>query len=458
MAETVLLVDDDPVCLKAVAAMLRREGYKVHLSSSAEQALTALNTIRPDLMLVDLQLPGINGLELTRRVRAKQGVNSVIIVALTASDSSATEARAFEAGCNGFIAKSMDERSLVRRVRALIDRETQGSMPAEQPAILQARPAAQSAGVEDARGAFLAEGARQLRRLLEFAGTRQETEAMAPVFQQWAETAGELGYTEIAGKARAAETLLGRMTWTHAELGEALTELMQAFATPKEVSEAAIPDSVVQVLSGKRVALLGFADEEANKLCAAFEKALARPHLFSASEHSDSDAVRNCGIVIVHVRPQTLHSEWLMPGNVLPPELALVLVGTREHLEMLGGLVSSQACECLNDGWQPEELVTRLSAVISGAAETRQPETAEAASKSAEVAPAPGTRPDDSRAWASLTDEQLEICLEDFGYLSLFGEAQFRPLNALTRDQMAAECDHRGRLDIADRFRLRYRA
>ncbi|HEX7423785.1 MAG TPA: response regulator [Terriglobales bacterium] len=83
--ETILVVDDAPVNLKLAAAVLRSEGYKVRLACSAEEALMTLRTMVPDLLLVDLQLPGMNGLELTRRLRQDARTREMLIVALTAS-------------------------------------------------------------------------------------------------------------------------------------------------------------------------------------------------------------------------------------------------------------------------------------------------------------------------------------------------------------------------------------
>ena len=83
--ETIIVVDDAPVNLRLAAAVLHSEGYKVHLACSAEEALMTLRTMVPDLLLVDLQLPGMNGLELTRRLRQDARTREMLIVALTAS-------------------------------------------------------------------------------------------------------------------------------------------------------------------------------------------------------------------------------------------------------------------------------------------------------------------------------------------------------------------------------------
>ena len=83
--ETILVVDDAPVNLKLAAAVLRSEYYKVHLASSAEEALVTLRTMLPDLLLLDLQLPGMNGLELAQLLRQDSRTRTMLIVALTAT-------------------------------------------------------------------------------------------------------------------------------------------------------------------------------------------------------------------------------------------------------------------------------------------------------------------------------------------------------------------------------------
>src|ERR1039458_4600958 len=110
--ETIVVVDDAPVNLRLAAAVLRSEGYKVHLASSAEEALMMLRSMVPDLLLGDIQLPRMNGLELTRRLGQHPRTRDMLIVALTASVMASAQQQAFDAGCDGFIGKPIDTRSL----------------------------------------------------------------------------------------------------------------------------------------------------------------------------------------------------------------------------------------------------------------------------------------------------------------------------------------------------------
>src|ERR1017187_1379838 len=119
--ETVLIVDDAPVNLKLTGILLRKEGYKVHTAADAEEALKLLRDFRPDLMLVDIQMPGMDGLELTRRIKRNPLTRDIVVVALTACAMKEDEQKALAAGCSGFITKPIDTHTLGNRVRQHLD-------------------------------------------------------------------------------------------------------------------------------------------------------------------------------------------------------------------------------------------------------------------------------------------------------------------------------------------------
>src|ERR1035437_8764850 len=126
--ETIIVVDDAPVNLKLAAAVLRREGYKVYLACNAEESLMMLRTMVPDLPLGDIQLPGMSGCELTRRLRQDPRTREMLIVVFTASTMADAQQQAFDAGCDGFIAKPIDIRSLGQRLRSFLDGQS-GAAP-----------------------------------------------------------------------------------------------------------------------------------------------------------------------------------------------------------------------------------------------------------------------------------------------------------------------------------------
>jgi CheY-like chemotaxis protein len=376
-SETILVVDDSAVNLKLAAAVLRGDGYRVLLASNAEQALMMLRTTLPDLVLVDIQLPGMSGLDLTRHLRQEARTRELLVVALTASVAQGCEQQAYEAGCDGFISKPIDTRMLGPRLRSFMEGAVPGDGTPGEPATAPESgveegglPAGLSlAGPEMAslRRSFLNDGLRQVRRMLEFAGSEMDSGVAARQFHQWIGSAGALGYMEIAEQARAAEGLVARPGWTKTDLRQSLSGLASAFATPREAADTPIPRAIAQELERKRIALVGFADEEAERICVACEKVGALPRLFPIGEPSDSDALRDCGVVMVHVREETRDMVWLQPE--FSGRHRLVLVGGRDDLLALPGAVQTRACEFLIDGWQPEEVVLRLSFALARSAD-----------------------------------------------------------------------------------------
>jgi CheY-like chemotaxis protein len=113
---TILVVDDHPTNLKLCKVMLSVDGYEVHTAADAEEALVMLDSVHPGLILMDLQLPGLDGLELTQRLKADPATRDIVVVALTAYAMQDDEQKALEAGCDGYLAKPIDTRLLAATV------------------------------------------------------------------------------------------------------------------------------------------------------------------------------------------------------------------------------------------------------------------------------------------------------------------------------------------------------
>ena len=110
--DTILIVDDNPVNMKLIRILLTGEGYDVRIAADAKEALEVITTVHPSLILMDIQLPGIDGLELTRRLKAEPTTRDITIVGLTAYAMKGDEERILAAGCDGYIAKPIDTRTL----------------------------------------------------------------------------------------------------------------------------------------------------------------------------------------------------------------------------------------------------------------------------------------------------------------------------------------------------------
>jgi len=114
--ESILIVDDNAQNLKLARVILAGEGYLVKTAVDAEEALTILESFVPRLILTDLQLPGMDGLELTRQIKAHPTRRSMIVIAITAYAMKGDDERAFAAGCDGYISKPIDIEALPRIV------------------------------------------------------------------------------------------------------------------------------------------------------------------------------------------------------------------------------------------------------------------------------------------------------------------------------------------------------
>src|SRR5579872_2074470 len=120
-AESILVVDDNIDNLDLSKILLECEGWEVRVAEDAQAALHMLETYHPRLILMDVQLPGMDGLELTRRLRAQPAFEDVIIVALTAYAMRGDEENARSSGCNGYITKPIDTRTFAATVREYLE-------------------------------------------------------------------------------------------------------------------------------------------------------------------------------------------------------------------------------------------------------------------------------------------------------------------------------------------------
>jgi len=120
--QPVLLVDDNPQNLRLAGFLLRSAGWVVHTAESAERALDLLASVQFSLALVDIQLPGMDGLELTRRIRSTPACAGLPVVALTAYAMRGDEERMRAAGCDGYISKPIDTRNFAAQVSAYRER------------------------------------------------------------------------------------------------------------------------------------------------------------------------------------------------------------------------------------------------------------------------------------------------------------------------------------------------
>ena len=244
-SETILIVEDSPVSLKLTAAVLRGEGYKVHIASNAEQALSTLRTLKPHLMLVDIQLPGMSGLELTRQVKQDAHLNQLIVVALTACAAEGDKQRARDVGFDGYLTKPIDAPTLVTRVFEYLNPQRSASpapvaiaTPAAEPEPL---PQPDSFGfpeseMEDLQRSFVVDGAVKSRHLVTSLDSEFDASTAGRLVHQWIGTAGLLGFTAISKLSREVENQLRTPPWSVHQLRVSLDNLSRAFAELEAVT------------------------------------------------------------------------------------------------------------------------------------------------------------------------------------------------------------------------------
>ena len=123
MARTILVVDDEPTLREALVDALEADGFRVVAAADGREALTSFRAERPDLVLLDLMLPELSGIEVCRIIRAESGVP---IVMLTAKDSELDKVVGLELGADDYVTKPFSLRELTARIRALFRRSDAG--------------------------------------------------------------------------------------------------------------------------------------------------------------------------------------------------------------------------------------------------------------------------------------------------------------------------------------------
>ena len=120
MGRRVLVVDDHPMSLELVTALLEQEGYQVLAAASGEVGLHLTAAEAPDLILMDLQLPGMTGYEAIRRLKADPATAAIPVLALTGSAMRGDDLKVREAGADGYLTKPLDARAFRETLRRIL--------------------------------------------------------------------------------------------------------------------------------------------------------------------------------------------------------------------------------------------------------------------------------------------------------------------------------------------------
>jgi CheY-like chemotaxis protein len=122
----ILLIEDNAVNRRLAQFLLKSQGYEVWEVTSAPEAFETLKERRPDLILMDVQLPGMDGLTATRQLKADPGTRDIPVLAVTSYAMKGDEAKALAAGCSGYVTKPIDKTLFLQAVAEALGRGGEG--------------------------------------------------------------------------------------------------------------------------------------------------------------------------------------------------------------------------------------------------------------------------------------------------------------------------------------------
>lgn len=118
--EKILLVEDNPVNRRLAVFLLRSQGYQVLEAATAQEAFAILASEGPHLIVMDIQLPGMDGLEATKKLKEQPGTAHIPVLAVTSYAMKGDREKALAAGCAGYITKPIDKNTFIQEVAALL--------------------------------------------------------------------------------------------------------------------------------------------------------------------------------------------------------------------------------------------------------------------------------------------------------------------------------------------------
>jgi two-component system, cell cycle response regulator DivK len=355
--KSILIVDDDQMSVLLVRAVLSGEEYDLRSAFNADEALNILDTFRPSLILMDIQLPGKSGLDLTRQLRAKPELNDASIVALTGYGGKDVEQNCLNAGCDGNIVKPIDTSTFPATIHSFIEKKSRAG-PRVQGDVRDL--------LRSLRNNFITESLAELTELVspEFQADRSR---LLRVLHRWSGIAGTLGMPGVTSQARKTEGLVE--SGEHVDVPtvrKALREL-QAMITEAAAApafELALPVEIVKALSGKRIALAGFSEGEARRIAQVLDRAESFTLVIEGPAQGLSTAmVERFDIIILNMGSAagSTCQKNTSPGLNKP----ILLVGSRASISESVVSIETAARDFLTTPWDSEELLVRCCKLLS---------------------------------------------------------------------------------------------
>ena len=123
MDKTILLVDDEPDILKMLEVRLKKSGYNIIMAPTGEECLQKAEKEHPDLVLLDILLPGISGFEVARQLKAKASTKDIPVIIVTALIGKDVENKGLERGADYFISKPFDPEELLAKIKTILGKD-----------------------------------------------------------------------------------------------------------------------------------------------------------------------------------------------------------------------------------------------------------------------------------------------------------------------------------------------
>ncbi len=359
--EPILIIDDNPANVKLAQLLLVNAGFSVRTASDSSEALQILRSFSPQLILMDIQLPGMDGLQLTRRLKADPITRHSIIVALTAYAMRGDEERAKAAGCDGYMCKPINTRTFVTQIQRYLEKAP------EQPSVAKPAEATDTNDLlRELRNVFIAEGAEASRRYA-VADSVEEIEAMRRVVHHWAGMGGTLGYPEITQRARALEEILepDPCPW-EPRVARSFAEIEQLFVgSIGNGGEPAVTQDLKEHLMSKQIGLVGFSAGESARVRAAFDQVHAATRdLGAVSLGLGLEAMRTHDLIILNTCSEEGMRCWESVGAQPLFEKPVLLVASRTGVMDSKLALLDRAVDFVLAPWDSEELLCRARRVI----------------------------------------------------------------------------------------------
>jgi DNA-binding response OmpR family regulator len=124
----ILVVDDEPDIVELVHDILTGNGFEVYTANSGEEALNMLDTVMPDLIVLDIVLPGLSGLELCRKIKSKSSLANIRVLFLTVLGRPVDHSWMEDAGCDGYLLKPFEKKELLQKVDAMLSSDGENNL------------------------------------------------------------------------------------------------------------------------------------------------------------------------------------------------------------------------------------------------------------------------------------------------------------------------------------------